>query len=188
MIDEVSALDEFYGPYKYKFSQQPKEYFTSQQVQSILDVVRENLIVDDNEHYLKVDIDKLTSVIQSLEPIRSHLYTEPERYTGVCAIQENCNDYSDFIESIMDDLKEDDDPVCPIKCAKRVNPQQEVLSEIIGAATLAENTRVLNVLSHEIDQAPEDEHDENYWKAISYVQEIIESLRRSTAGYKQHDD
>ena len=47
-----------------------------------------------------------------------------ERYTGVCAVQDNCKDYADFIESIEDELSEDDDPVCPIKCAKRVNPQQ----------------------------------------------------------------
>jgi hypothetical protein len=51
-----------------------------------------------------------------------------DRYTGVCAVQENCTDYADFIESIMDELGEDDDPVCPIKCAKRVNPQQDAIT------------------------------------------------------------
>jgi hypothetical protein len=61
----------------------------------------------------------------------------PERYTGVCAVQENCIDYSDFIESIEDELSEDDDPVCPIKCAKRVNPQQEALADSARTTTLA---------------------------------------------------
>jgi len=48
----------------------------------------------------------------------------PEHYNGVCAIQDKCNDYSDFIESIEDELNPDDeDPVCPIKCKLRMNPE-----------------------------------------------------------------
>ncbi len=47
----------------------------------------------------------------------------PEHYTGACAIQDKCMDYADFIESIMDEIdNEDDDVPCPIKCEKRVNP------------------------------------------------------------------
>lgn len=48
-----------------------------------------------------------------------------ERYTGACAMQMDykCSDYADFIESVCDKLDPDDeDPVCPIKCDHRVNP------------------------------------------------------------------
>jgi hypothetical protein len=37
--------------------------------------------------------------------------------------------------------------------------------------------KLLNVIDHEIDQAPEDEHDEDYWRGIAEVHRIIESLR-----------
>ncbi|MDD2246412.1 MAG: hypothetical protein PHC39_04955 [Proteiniphilum sp.] len=64
------------------------------------------------------DDDEMKKIFQS-HPCTS---TVSERYTGRCAIQDKCNDYSDFIESIEDELNEDDeDPVCPIKCAQRVN-------------------------------------------------------------------
>jgi len=104
------------------------------------------------------DIAKLVSWCRNVDKIRSRLSTRPhpqepdkprppceeciyqsqaaeasrtatqERYIGVCAVQDKCMDYSDFIESIEDELSEDDDPVCSIKCAKRVNPQQEALA------------------------------------------------------------
>jgi hypothetical protein len=48
--------------------------------------------------------------------------TKQEKYTGVCAIQDKCSDYSDFVESIMEEVDNDDDIPCPIKCDHRVNP------------------------------------------------------------------
>lgn len=48
----------------------------------------------------------------------------PKHYTGACAIQDKCMDYADFVESIMDEIdNEDDDVPCPIKCEKRVDPR-----------------------------------------------------------------
>ena len=69
----------------------------------------------------------------------------PERYTGTCAMQEKCNDYADFCESIMEELteNEDEDPPCPIKCAKRVNPQQESIDAIRTEAAKAAREQVL---------------------------------------------
>jgi len=63
---------------------------------------------------------KQTEQTISSRPASSH----NEHYTGVCAMQDKCNDYSDFLESIEDELSSDDeDPVCPIKCKLRMNPQ-----------------------------------------------------------------
>lgn len=56
-----------------------------------------------------------------------------EHYTGVCAMQDKCNDYLDFLESIEDELSSDDeDPVCPIKCKLRMNPQSLRLNGVVG--------------------------------------------------------
>jgi hypothetical protein len=74
-----------------------------------------------------------------------------ERYTGTCAIQDNCTDYADFIESMEDELSEDDDPVCPIKCAKRVNPQQESLDEAARAATLADRKAIRDYITEKTE-------------------------------------
>lgn len=77
------------------------------------------------------DRSRLSGIIRILDTIRtrSHLHLAPvqqERYTGICAVQDKCMDYADFIESIMDEIdNEDDDIPCPIKCAKRVNPNSE---------------------------------------------------------------
>lgn len=46
-----------------------------------------------------------------------------------------------------------------------------------GEAAAQAREKLLNVIDHEIDQAPEDEHDEDYWRGIAEVHRIIESLR-----------
>lgn len=74
----------------------------------------------------------------------------------------------------------------------------QTASEIIRAIRFTANTRnseqhdaaiaaqarekLLNVLDHEIDQAPDDEHDEDYWRGIAEVHRIIESLRSTPGG------
>jgi len=108
-----------------------------------------------------------------------------ERYTGVCAVQDNCMDYSDFIESIEDELSEDDDPVCPIKCAKRVNPQQDALAEAYekgmhessspkhdAAITRAATLATLNALEVELRKIK--------YTSFTGVMEIVDKLRKST--------
>jgi len=75
------------------------------------------------------DRSRLSGIIRILDTIRtrSHLHLAPvqqEKYTGACAVQDNCTDYADFVESILDEIDNDDDIPCPIKCAKRMNPNQ----------------------------------------------------------------
>jgi hypothetical protein len=48
-----------------------KEVYTLEHVQKILDVVREDAVYDDGDFYFKVDVDKLTKTVHSLEPLRS---------------------------------------------------------------------------------------------------------------------
>lgn len=48
--------------------------------------------------------------------------------------------------------------------------------------------KLLNVIDHEIDQAPEDEHDEDYWRGIAEVHRIIESLRTTAPQSEQAGD
>jgi hypothetical protein len=53
--------------------QQPqKEFYTRDQLQQVLDVVRENAVFDNGDFYFKVDVEKLTTVVISLEPTKTH--------------------------------------------------------------------------------------------------------------------
>ena len=59
-----------------------------------------------------------------------------ERYTGSCIFQDECTDYSDFLESIEDEPDPDgEDPVCPIKCDSRKSPSAAHDAEVAARIT-----------------------------------------------------
>jgi len=108
---------------------------------------------------------------------RKYTPTTGEKYTGVCAVQDNCTDYSDFIESVMDELKEgDEDPVCPIKCEKRVDPQQEMRDVTSHTAVLVVTERLNNFISSSL-AAHENRIVNKMF--VRDLREEIESIRQS---------
>lgn len=81
---------------------------------------------------------------------RSPAPQQPERYTGVCAVQDKCMEYSDFIESIEEELTEDDmDPPCPIKCDKRVNPHPPAPADAVLGAYIADILEAVKIMRSE---------------------------------------
>lgn len=108
---------------------------------------------------------------------RPHIQT-PERYTGTCAMQEKCIDYADFCESIMDEIteNEDEDPPCPIKCAKRVNPNQADCAEAARAATLA----MLDAIFDDLEFLSSSEDKQGIvWVTLRDVQGQIDARKES---------
>ena len=98
--------------------------------------------------------------------------TDNEHYNGVCAFQDKCNDYSDFLESIEDKLNPDDeDPVCPIKCDFRSNPYPHTTSP--DTQRIADLESGLKQIMGEIDNP-------HNFRSLKSIREIAIALLRES--------
>lgn len=109
---------------------------------------------------------------------------DSEHYTGACAIQDKCMDYADFVESIMDEIdNEDDDIPCPIKCEKRANPHCDTDAQArIDAVVKELEEREADLTKKSKESLQHDVHASNCYASMAIAYEKAIALLKEGVG------
>ena len=119
--------------------QESKEYFTLEQLQSVIDVVRSDAVYDDDVFYFKVDVGEFQTIVHSLVPIRSRPTPAPA--------------YSASLTSIEIALRKEENPSDNIQWAiEKLNQYQENQEQHDAAVAAQAREKALDELIETIKE------------------------------------